>query len=164
MLIQPGDANKFPKLVQFITEKLIMLPRKDPQTYEHFRLSAGISSKKLDMASYFIFLPGTFPYITFENILDRYHRLNYGYFHRSRPNKIILDTLMAGKFESHSDNQKGQLLVIAKTLHEFVHWARDFFSTRYGRLVDPEGPNEFGNVFETTAYGKVIQMLDSEWK
>ena len=165
MFIPPTEVKKFPKLSHFICEKVILLPRKDPDTYEKFIFTAGISSKEMFFSVYSMFLPGFPPIIIFEDLLARFGKTLYGHFQDdiARKHPILLDTKMAQLFEDHPTSLRGQQLVIAKTLHEMVHWAASFFSMRYPKKVPAEGAYELGNLFEKRVYHKVLQMADTEW-
>jgi hypothetical protein len=71
---------------------------------------------------------------------------------------------MASRFEATPNNKKGQQLVVVKTLHEMVHWARFNFFRLSPRKVKLESRmRELGDAFEIKVYRRVLQMRDNEW-
>ena len=85
---------------------------------------------------------GTYPQIFFRD-LDRYD----GLFRPSAPHAIELNRLIAERFEAAAEDAATQRFLLAKTLHEMVHWA-----------LHPNEPvrAERGVAFEVAAFGTYV--------
>ena len=156
------QLKQYPYLWRHLNQYLHLYPWKHVRNWNKFVEAAGIASHDLALARLPMFAWGwPTPIITVKDL--SYRGSVYGHFDPYRPREILLSIDMVKRFEESPNNKKGQELVIAKTLHEMVHWANYNFS-KLSLKVTPENRfQEKGNAFEMAVYNRVIQMKDNEW-
>ncbi|WP_193368494.1 hypothetical protein [Pelagibius marinus] len=131
--------SKFPKTCEFIEEGLPRLPLSHEKVWNAFLVHSWMGEAKARIA----LQPGqSLPSLWFKELggFD-------GIFRYTNPNLIEINSLVATKFEDAYSQADAQQFLIAKVLHEMVHWAR------YPR--EPSDA-EAGVAFENDAFGKVV--------
>jgi hypothetical protein len=164
MIPNKKQLTRYPNLWKHLKLHLNGYPWKDRRNWLKFMEVAGIKDPDFAIARIPMFLWGwPAPIITVEDLSYRGQAV-YGTFHAHQPNEIRLSKDMASRFEATPNNKKGQQLVVVKTLHEMVHWARfNFFRLSPLKVKRESSALELGDHFERKAYRRVLQMRDNEW-
>ena len=164
MIPNKKQLTHYPNLWKHLKLHLNGYPWKNRRNWLKFMEVAGILDPDFAIARIPMFLWGwPAPIITVEDLSHRRPPV-YGTFSETLPNEIRLSKDMASRFEATPNNKKGQQLVVVKTLHEMVHWARfNFFRLSPRKVKRESGMRELGNAFELKVYRRVLQMRNNEW-